>query len=148
MVAPAGVYFRTSRSQWNDYVLPVYALSGAAGLPGVVCDLLEIADLAPASGAGIAFLVPGGLFELAFPLLLIVRELLWPERCPPRARQRGRGGLAVTTRRSRTSAQVTAVLEPSSPAAHRVGWGFISLYTLAFMSTNLLFLAPCWSLWH
>ena len=53
---------------------PVYALSGAAGLLGVVCDLLEIADLAPASGAGIAFLVPGGLFELAFPLLLIVRS--------------------------------------------------------------------------
>ena len=72
MVAPAGVYFLTSRSQWNDYVLPVYALSGAAGLLGVVCDLL--ADLAPASGAGIAFLVPGGLFELAFPLLLIVRS--------------------------------------------------------------------------
>jgi hypothetical protein len=74
MVAPAGVYFLTSRSQWNDYVQPVYALSGAAGLLGVVCDLLEIADLAPASGAGIAFLVPVGLFELAFPLLLIVRS--------------------------------------------------------------------------
>jgi len=29
----------------------------------------------PASGAGIVFLVPGGLFELAFPLLLIVRSL-------------------------------------------------------------------------
>src|SRR3954454_2448688 len=25
---------------------------------------------------------------------------------------------------------------------HRVGWGFIALYTLAFMSTSLLFLAP------
>src|SRR5580693_7128196 len=35
-----------------------------------------------------------------------------------------------------------AALEPSSPAARRVGWGFISLYTLAFMSTSLLFLAP------
>jgi hypothetical protein len=69
MAAPAGVYFLTSRSQWNDYVL-----SGAAGLLGVVCDLLEIADLAPASDAGIAFLVPGGLFEFAFPLLLIVRS--------------------------------------------------------------------------
>ena len=97
----AGVYFLTGRSQWNDYVLPVYALSGAAGLLlasalltsrlvprslsvlgnvgyaalllGVVCDLLGIADLAPASGAGMAFLVPGGLFELAFPLMLIVR---------------------------------------------------------------------------
>ena len=92
MVAPAGVYFLTSCSQWNDYALPAYALSGSAGLLGVVCDLLEIADLAPASGAGIAFLVPGGLFELAFPLLFIFPELLWPERCPPRARQRGRAG--------------------------------------------------------
>jgi MFS family permease len=33
-------------------------------------------------------------------------------------------------------------LEPEPPAEHRVGWGFISLYTLAFMSTSLLFLAP------
>src|SRR5579862_1736384 len=33
-------------------------------------------------------------------------------------------------------------LEPEPPAAQRVGWGFISLYTLAYMSTNLLFLAP------
>src|SRR5450631_266554 len=35
-----------------------------------------------------------------------------------------------------------AGLEPESPAAHRVGWGFISLYTLAFMSTSLVFIAP------
>ena len=35
-----------------------------------------------------------------------------------------------------------AALEPESPAAHRVGWGFISLYTLAFISTSLLFIAP------
>ena len=35
-----------------------------------------------------------------------------------------------------------AALEPESPGAHRVGWGFISLYTLAYMSTSLLFLAP------
>ena len=35
-----------------------------------------------------------------------------------------------------------AALEPEPPAAHRVGWGFISLYTLAYMSTTLLFLAP------
>ena len=33
-------------------------------------------------------------------------------------------------------------LEPGSPVAHRVGWGFITLYTLAYMSTCLLFLAP------
>jgi MFS family permease len=42
--------------------------------------------------------------------------------------------------RDRTAAE--AVLEPKSPAVHRVGWGFISLYTLAFMSTSLLFIAP------
>ena len=35
-----------------------------------------------------------------------------------------------------------AVLAPESPVAHRVGWGFMSLYTLAFMSINLLFQAP------
>jgi len=36
-----------------------------------------------------------------------------------------------------------AALEPEPPkAAHPVGWGFISLYTLAYMSTSLLFLAP------
>jgi MFS family permease len=36
----------------------------------------------------------------------------------------------------------TAELEPESPAARRVGLGFISLYTLAYMSTCLVFLAP------
>src|SRR6478735_8526746 len=35
-----------------------------------------------------------------------------------------------------------AVLEPGPPAARGVGWGFISLYTLAYMSTSLLFIAP------
>lgn len=35
-----------------------------------------------------------------------------------------------------------AALKSVSPAAHRVGWGFISLYTLAYMGTVLLFLAP------
>jgi len=33
-------------------------------------------------------------------------------------------------------------LEPEPPAAYRVGWGFIALYTLAYMSTSLLFMAP------
>src|SRR5580692_8072514 len=37
---------------------------------------------------------------------------------------------------------IEAALEPAPPGAHRVGWGFISLYTLAYMSTSLLFLAP------
>jgi MFS family permease len=39
-------------------------------------------------------------------------------------------------------ARPVAAVEPESPAVHRVGWGFISLYTLAYMSTCLLFLAP------
>lgn len=33
-------------------------------------------------------------------------------------------------------------MELESPALVRVGWGFISLYTLAYMSTCLVFLAP------
>jgi MFS family permease len=33
-------------------------------------------------------------------------------------------------------------LAGESAAARRVGWGFIALYTLAFISTSLLFLAP------
>ncbi|MFZ0163376.1 MAG: MFS transporter, partial [Trebonia sp.] len=53
-------------------------------------------------------------------------------RLPPTA---GLDGLKY-----RTAAE--AVLEPESPAAHRVGWGFISLYTLAYISTSLLFIAP------
>jgi MFS family permease len=32
--------------------------------------------------------------------------------------------------------------DAGSPAAHRVGWGFISLYMLAYLGTILLFLAP------
>src|SRR6186713_2495989 len=32
--------------------------------------------------------------------------------------------------------------EPESPELHRVGWRFVSLYTLAYMSTCLVFLAP------
>ena len=31
---------------------------------------------------------------------------------------------------------------PESPVAYRVGWGFLTLYTLAYMSTCLMFLAP------
>ena len=40
----------------------------------------------------------------------------------------------------RTAADTAVELE--SPALNRVGWGFISLYTLAYMSTCLVFLAP------
>ena len=38
--------------------------------------------------------------------------------------------------------EAEAVLRPDGPAAHRVGWRFIAFYMLAFMSTNLVFLAP------
>jgi len=48
--------------------------------------------------------------------------------------------LPPTAGLNRTAAE--AALEPESPAAHRVGWGFISLYTLAFISTSLVFIAP------
>jgi MFS family permease len=40
------------------------------------------------------------------------------------------------------SGPVGRAAEPESPAVRRVGWGFISLYTVAFMSTSLVFLAP------
>src|ERR1044071_7460632 len=40
----------------------------------------------------------------------------------------------------RSAAEATP--EVASVAAHPVGWGFISLYTLAYVSTSLLFLAP------
>jgi MFS family permease len=53
-------------------------------------------------------------------------------RLPPTA---GLDGLKY-----RTAAE--AALEHESPAAHRVGWGFVSLYTLAYISTSLLFIAP------
>ncbi len=48
-----------------------------------------------------------------------------------------RPGTARLGLKDRTAAE--AALEPG---ARRVGWGFISLYTLAYMSTSLLFLAP------
>ena len=52
-----------------------------------------------------------------------------------------RQGNARRDVRDRNAAE--AALEPEPPKApHRVGWGFISLYTLAYMSTSLLFLAP------
>jgi len=39
-------------------------------------------------------------------------------------------------------APARADVDPRAPAAHRVGPGFISLYTLAYVGTILLFLAP------
>jgi MFS family permease len=51
-----------------------------------------------------------------------------------------RPGTARRGLKDRTAAE--AALERTPPGARRVGWGFISLFTLAYMSTNLLFLAP------
>ena len=55
-------------------------------------------------------------------------------------RAAARPGAARRGLNYRTAAEVA--LEPDPPAAHRVGWGFISLYALAYMSTSLLFIAP------
>ena len=53
-------------------------------LAGVVCNLLGIADIGwRVSPAGIVFLAPGGLFELLFPLLLIVRGFSAGSRARP-----------------------------------------------------------------
>uniref|UniRef100_A0AAU2UYG1 DUF4386 domain-containing protein n=1 Tax=Streptomyces sp. NBC_00003 TaxID=2903608 RepID=A0AAU2UYG1_9ACTN len=98
-IISAGVYFMTGRESFESYDLPIYVLSGAGGLVlsyllmtsglvarwlsslglvgyaallvGVAGDLLGIIDLN--SGAGMAFYVPGGLFELVLPLLLIFK---------------------------------------------------------------------------
>jgi MFS family permease len=51
-----------------------------------------------------------------------------------------RPGAARRGLKDRTAAEVA--LEPEPPAPRRVGWGFVSLYALAYMSTSLLFLAP------
>jgi hypothetical protein len=45
-----------------------------------------------------------------------------------------------TARGTPTAAE--AGLGHAPAEAHRVGWAFISLYTLAYISTSLLFLAP------
>src|SRR3954470_14145745 len=57
-----------------------------------------------------------------------------PAQLPP-APAAGLDGVAYRT-------ATEAAFEPESPTAHRVGWGFISLFTLSFIGTNLVFLAP------
>ncbi|HZE01522.1 MAG TPA: MFS transporter, partial [Pseudonocardiaceae bacterium] len=63
-----------------------------------------------------------------------------PGDSPPGGRPRLPPTAGLDGLKYRTAAE--AALEPESPAAHRVGWGFISLYTLAYISTSLLFIAP------
>ncbi|MEV0281468.1 DUF4386 family protein [Streptomyces sp. NPDC050610] len=118
-----GVYFLASKHQFADYDLIIYALSGVGGLilsylllrsglvamwlsllglagyaallAGVLADALGAADLD--AGAGIAFLVPGGLFEIAFPLLLIFRGF----RAVEPAASATAGNAGVSSRRPR-----------------------------------------------
>ena len=94
-----GIYFLTSRAQWNAYVLAVYAVSGAAGLVlssalltsgivpknlsklgligypvflvGAILTMFDIIDVT--HGAGMLALVPGGLFELVLPIWLFTK---------------------------------------------------------------------------
>ena len=63
-----------------------------------------------------------------------------PEGSTPAGRPRLPPTAGLDGLKYRTAAE--AALEPESPAAHRVGWGFISLYTLAYISTSLMFIAP------
>jgi hypothetical protein len=93
------VYFLTSHTQWNAYVLAVYAVSGAAGL--VLSSALLTSKIVPRNlsmlgligypiflvgtilamfnlinvthGAGMLALVPGGLFELILPIWLFTK---------------------------------------------------------------------------
>ncbi|MEU5685857.1 DUF4386 domain-containing protein [Streptomyces venezuelae] len=98
-IVAVGCYFLASKNELTDYALLVYAFSGAGGLAlsylllcaglvarwlsvlglvgyavllaGVGSDLLGLVDIN--SGAGVLFYVPGGLFEVLLPLLLIFK---------------------------------------------------------------------------
>ncbi|MGO9874585.1 MAG: DUF4386 domain-containing protein [Acidimicrobiia bacterium] len=100
-VVAIGVYFLRSQRRWDAYVLPVYAVSGAAGL--VLSSALLTSRIVPRSlsmlgvigypvflvgsilamfsvidvthGAGMLALVPGGLFELVLPIWLFTKGL-------------------------------------------------------------------------
>src|ERR1700750_1777682 len=63
-----------------------------------------------------------------------------PEDSSPAARPHLPPTAGLDGLKYRTAAE--AALEPGSPAAHRVGLGFISLYALAYISTSLMFIAP------
>jgi MFS family permease len=64
-------------------------------------------------------------------------RITMPSRAVRLAGTAARPGTARRGPRTPTAAEVAPAPEPP-----RVGWGFIALYTLAYMSTNLLFLAP------
>ena len=67
-------------------------------------------------------------------------DVFGPEGSTPAGRPHLPPAAGLDGPKYRTAAE--AALEPESPAAHRVGWGFISLYTLAYISTSLMFIAP------
>jgi len=58
----------------------------------------------------------------------------------PRARPDLRPAVGLGGLSPRTATEAAAT--PESPAAGCVGWGFISLYALAYMSTSLVLIAP------
>jgi MFS family permease len=64
------------------------------------------------------------------------------EGCPPDPIPSPAPARPVDTPEARRWVLTPAELEPQPPRTHRVGWGFISLYALAYMSTSLLFVAP------
>ncbi len=94
-----GVYFLTSHTSWDAYVLAVYAVSGAAGLvlssalltsrivprnlsmlglvgypvflAGTILAMFNLIDVT--HGAGMLVLVLGGLFELILPIWLFTK---------------------------------------------------------------------------
>lgn len=98
-VAGIGAYLLTSDARWDSYVLPVYAISGLAGL--ILSSALLTTRIVPRSlsvlgligypvfligsilamfnqidvthGPGMLALVPGGLFELILPLWLFTK---------------------------------------------------------------------------
>src|ERR1700745_1693809 len=67
-------------------------------------------------------------------------DVFGPEGSTPAARPHLPPAAGLDGPKYRTAAK--AAREPEAPPAHRVGWGFISLYTLAYISTSLLFIAP------
>jgi hypothetical protein len=103
-IVAIGGYFLTSRTQWNASVLPVYAVSGAAGL--ILSSALWTSRLVPRNvsmlgligypvflvgtvlamfnlihvthGAGMLALVPGGLFELILPIWPVAKGFAPP----------------------------------------------------------------------
>jgi hypothetical protein len=83
---------------------------------------------------GVCRPAPYRLEESAMP------DVSGPGGVSPAARPRLPATAGLDGLKDRTAAE--AALEPESPAAGRVGWGFVSLYALAYMSTSLLFIAP------